>query len=212
MKTKQILTSLFTLLPSGRLGGGLLFTLHFSLFMLTALFALTSCSDDDTTPTVKPAEAVLGEWFTQEKTDGVLDGIPYDAYALMVTFQEDGHGLFMQYFLKDGKLVSALGSMTDYTVDSNGNISIVVSEVKVPLGENVRIADNKLMLDMPRYGLHGLTLVHPTDTQKQMIKEWDAIVEEWGGKGNDGSTTTTEVTDEGASEPARVKASTHDGR
>ena len=180
--------------------------------MLAALFALTSCSDDDTTPKVKPAEAILGEWFTQVKTDGVLDGIPYDAYALMVTFQEDGHGLFMQYFLKDGKLVSALGSMTDYTVDSNGNISIVVSEVKVPLGENVRIADNKLMLDMPRYGLHGLTLVHPTDTQKQMIKEWDAIVEEWGGKGNDGSTTITEVTDEGASEPARVKASTHDGR
>ena len=212
MKTKQILTSLFTLLPSGRLGGGLLFTLLFSLFMLTALFALTSCSDDDTTPKVKPAEAILGEWFTQVKTDGVLDGIPYDAYAVMVTFQEDGHGLFMQYFLKDGKLVSALGSMTDYTVDSNGNISIVVSEVKVPLGENVRLADNKLMLDMPRYGLHGLTLVHPTDTQKQMIKEWDAIVEEWGGKGNDGSTTTTEVTDEGASEPARVKASTHDGR
>ena len=38
-----------------------------------------------------------------------------------------------------------------------------------------------------------------------MIKEWDAIVEEWGGIGGDGSTTTTEVTDEGASEPARVR-------
>ena len=107
--------------------------------MLAALLALTSCSDDDnTSPT--PAKAVLGEWFTQVNTNGVLDGIPYDAYALLVTFQEDGHGLFTQYFLKDGKLVNALGSMTDYTVDSNGNISIVVSEVKVPLGENVRIA------------------------------------------------------------------------
>ena len=95
--------------------------------------------------------------------------------------------------------------MTDYTVDSNGNISIVVSEVKVPLGENVHIAGDKLILDMSRFNLRGLTLVHPTDTQKQMIKEWDAIVEEWGGIGGDGSTTATEVTDEGASEPARVR-------
>lgn len=179
-------------------------TKHILICMLAALLALTSCSDDDnTSPT--PAKAVLGEWFTQVNTNGVLDGIPYDAYALLVTFQEDGHGLFMQYFLKDGKLVNALGSMTDYTVDSNGNISIVVSEVKVPLGENVRIAGDKLILDMSRFNLRGLTLVHPTDTQKQMIKEWDAIVEEWGGIGGDGSTTATEVTDEGASEPARVR-------
>lgn len=179
-------------------------TKHILICMLAALLALTSCSDDDnTSPT--PAKAVLGEWFTQVNTNGVLDGIPYDAYALLVTFQEDGHGLFMQYFLKDGKLVNALGSMTGYTVDSNGNISIVVSEVKVPLGENVRIAGDKLILDMSRFNLRGLTLVHPTDTQKQMIKEWDAIVEEWGGIGGDGSTTATEVTDEGASEPARVR-------
>ena len=179
-------------------------TKHILICMLAALLALTSCSDDDnTSPT--PAKAVLGEWFTQVNTNGVLDGIPYDAYALLVTFQEDGHGLFTQYFLKDGKLVNALGSMTDYTVDSNGNISIVVSEVKVPLGENVRIAGDKLILDMSRFNLRGLTLVHPTDTQKQMIKEWDAIVEEWGGIGGDGSTTATEVTDEGASEPARVR-------
>lgn len=179
-------------------------TKHILICMLAALLALTSCSDDDnTSPT--PAKAVLGEWFTQVNTNGVLDGIPYDAYALLVTFQENGHGLFMQYFLKDGKLVNALGSMTDYTVDSNGNISIVVSEVKVPLGENVHIAGDKLILDMSRFNLRGLTLVHPTDTQKQMIKEWDAIVEEWGGIGGDGSTTATEVTDEGASEPARVR-------
>lgn len=179
-------------------------TKHILICMLAALLALTSCSDDDnTSPT--PAKAVLGEWFTQVNTNGVLDGIPYDAYALLVTFQEDGHGLFTQYFLKDGKLVNALGSMTDYTVDSNGNISIEVSEVKVPLGENVRIAGDKLILDMSRFNLRGLTLVHPTDTQKQMIKEWDAIVEEWGGIGGDGSTTATEVTDEGASEPARVR-------
>ena len=179
-------------------------TKHILICMLAALLALTSCSDDDnTSPT--PAKAVLGEWFTQVNTNGVLDGIPYDAYALLVTFQEDGHGLFTQYFFKDGKLVNALGSMTDYTVDSNGNISIVVSEVKVPLGENVRIAGDKLILDMSRFNLRGLTLVHPTDTQKQMIKEWDAIVEEWGGIGGDGSTTATEVTDEGASEPARVR-------
>lgn len=179
-------------------------TKHILICMLAALLALTSCSDDDnTSPT--PAKAVLGEWFTQVNTNGVLDGIPYDAYALLVTFQEDGHGLFTQYFFKDGKLVNALGSMTDYTVDSNGNISIVVSEVKVPLGENVHIAGDKLILDMSRFNLRGLTLVHPTDTQKQMIKEWDSIVEEWGGIGGDGSTTATEVTDEGASEPARVR-------
>lgn len=179
-------------------------TKHILICMLAALLALTSCSDDDnTSPT--PAKAVLGEWFTQVNTNGVLDGIPYDAYALLVTFQEDGHGLFTQYFFKDGKLVNALGSMTDYTVDRNGNISIVVSEVKVPLGENVHIAGDKLILDMSRFNLRGLTLVHPTDTQKQMIKEWDAIVEEWGGIGGDGSTTATEVTDEGASEPARVR-------
>ena len=179
-------------------------TKHILICMLAALLALTSCSDDDnTSPT--PAKAVLGEWFTQVNTNGVLDGIPYDAYALLVTFKEDGHGLFTQYFFKDGKLVNALGSMTDYTVDSNGNISIVVSEVKVPLGENVHIAGDKLILDMSRFNLRGLTLVHPTDTQKQMIKEWDAIVEEWGGIGGDGSTTATEVTDEGASEPARVR-------
>lgn len=179
-------------------------TKHLLICMLAALLALTSCSDDDNTSPI-PAKAVLGEWFTQVNTNGVLDGIPYDAYALLVTFQEDGHGLFMQYFLKDGKLVNALGSMTDYTVDSNGNISVVVSEVKVPLGENVHIAGDKLILDMSRFNLRGLTLVHPTDTQKQMIKEWDAIVEEWGGIGGDGSTTATEVTDEGASEPARVR-------
>ena len=179
-------------------------TKHILICMLAAILALTSCSDDDkTSPT--PAKAVLGEWFTQVNTNGVLDGIPYDAYALLVTFQEDGHGLFLQYFLKDGQLVNALGSMTDYTVDSNGNINIVVSEVKVPIGENVRIADDKLILDMPVHNLHGLTLVHPTETQKQMIKEWDAIIEEWGGKGDDGNTTSTEVTDEGASEPARVR-------
>ena len=190
-----------------------LFTFHFSLFILAALLALTSCSDDDNnTPAVKPAKAVLGEWFTQVKANGELDGVPYDEYALLVTFQEDGHGSFLQYFLKDGKLVSALGSFTDYTIDSNGKISIVINEVNVPLGENVRLTDNKLMLDMPNYDLRGLILVHPTDAQKQMIKEWDAIVEEWGGKGNDGSTTTTEVTDEGASEPARVPASTQVGQ
>lgn len=186
-------------------------TKHILICMLAALLALTSCSDDDnTSPT--PAKAVLGEWFTQVNTNGVLDGIPYDAYALLVTFQEDGHGSFLQYFLKDGKLVSALGSVTDYTVDSNGKISIVINEVNVPLGENVRLADDKLMLDMPNYDLRGLILLHPTDAQKQIIKEWDAIVEEWGGKGNDGSTTSTEVTDEGASEPARVPASTQVGR
>ena len=179
-----------------------LFTFHSSLFILAALLALSSCSDDDNTPAVKPAKAVLGEWFTQVKTDGVLDGVPYDEYALLVTFQEDGHGSFLQYFLKDGKLVSALGSFTDYTIDSNGKISIVINEVNVPLGENVRLADNKLMLDMPNYDLRGLILLHPTDAQKQMIKEWDAIVEEWGGKGSGDSDTTAEVTDEGASEPA----------
>ena len=190
-----------------------LFTFHSSLFILVALLALSSCSDDDnSTPAVKPAKAVLGEWFTQVKANGVLDGVPYDEYALLVTFQEDGHGSFLQYFLKDGKLVSALGSVTDYTIDNNGKISIVINEVNVPLGENVRLADNKLMLDMPNYDLRGLILLHPTDAQKQMIKEWDAIVEEWGGKGNDGSTTTTEVTDEGASEPARVPASTQVGQ
>ena len=181
--------------------------------MLAALLALSSCSDDDnSTPVVKPAKAVLGEWFTQVKANGELDGVPYDEYALMVTFQEDGHGSFLQYFLKDGKLVSALGSVTDYTIDNNGKISIVINEVNVPLGENVRLADKKLMLDMPNYDLHNLILVHPTDTQKQMIKEWDAIVEEWGGKGSGDSDTTAEVTDEGASEPARVPASTRYGR
>ena len=189
-----------------------LFTFHSSLFILAALLALSSCSDDDNTPAVKPAKAVLGEWFTQVKTDGVLDGVPYDEYALLVTFQEDGHGSFLQYFLKDGKLVSALGSFTDYTIDSNGKISIVINEVNVPLGENVRLADNKLMLDMPNYELRGLILLHPTDTQKQMIKEWDAIIEEWGGKGSGDSDTTAEVTDEGASEPARVPASTQVGQ
>jgi len=187
-------------------------TKYIIMGILSTLLALTSCSDDDNTPAVKPAKAVLGEWFTQVKANGVLDGVPYDEYALLVTFQEDGHGSFLQYFLKDGKLVSALGSVTDYTVDSNGKISIVINEVNVPLGENVRLADNKLMLDMLNYDLHDLILVHPTDAQKQMIKEWDAIVEEWGGKGNDGSTTTTEVTDEGASEPARVPASTQVGQ
>ena len=109
-------------------------------------------------------------------------------------------------------MVSALGSVTDYTIDNNGKISIVINEVNVPLGENVRLADKKLMLDMPNYDLHNLILVHPTDTQKQMIKEWDAIVEEWGGKGSGDSDTTAEVTDEGASEPARVPASTRYGR
>ena len=187
-------------------------TKHILMCMLAGFLALTSCSDDDTSPKAKPAEAVIGEWFTQVKTDGVLDGVPYDEYALLVTFKDDGHGSFIQYFLKDGKLVSALSSFTDYTIDSNGKISIVINEVNVPLGENVRLADNKLMLDMSRYDLHGLILLHPTDSQKQMIKEWDTIVEEWGGKGNDGSTTTTEVTDEGASEPARVPASTQVGQ
>ena len=188
-------------------------TKYIIMSVLSMLLLLSSCSDDDdSTPVVKPAKAVLGEWFTQVKANGVLDGVPYDEYALLVTFQEDGHGSFLQYFLKDGKLVSALGSVTDYTIDNNGKISIVINEVNVPLGENVRLTDNKLMLDMPNYDLRGLILLHPTDTQKQMIKEWDAIVEEWGGKGNDGSTTTTEVTDEGASEPARVPASTQVGQ
>ena len=180
--------------------------------VLSMLLLLTSCSDDDNTPVVKPAKAVLGEWFTQVKTNGELDGVPYDEYALLVTFQEDGHGSFLQYFLKDGKLVSALGSVTDYTIDNNGKISIVINEVNVPLGENVRLTDNKLMLDMPNYDLRGLILLHPTDAQKQIIKEWDAIVEEWGGKGSGDSDTTAEVTDEGVSEPARVPASTHVGR
>ena len=181
-------------------------TTHILIGMLTAILTLTSCSDDDnTSPKVKPAEAVLREWFTQVKTNGVLDEVPYDSYALMVKFQDDGHGLFLQYFLKDGQLVNALGSMTDYTVDSNGKISIVVSEVKVSLGENVRFADNKLFLDMPQHNLLGLILVRPTDAQKQLAKEWDAIIEEWGGKGGDGD-TGTEVTDEGASEPARARS------
>lgn len=177
------------------------------LFMLVAaLLALTSCTDEDSPePTMTPAEAVLGEWFTQVSASGVSDGAAYDAYAVLVTFRDDGHGLLMQYFLKDGQLVNALGSMTDYTVDHDGNVSIVTSEVEVPLGENVRIDINKLTLDMPDYDLHGLTLIHPTDAQQQLIKEWDLIIEEWGGSGNDGSEMASEVTTDGADEPGRAR-------
>ena len=71
-------------------------TKYIIMSMLAALLALSSCSDDDnSTPVVKPAKAVLGEWFTQVKANGVLDGVPYDEYALLVTFQEDGHGSFL---------------------------------------------------------------------------------------------------------------------
>jgi hypothetical protein len=176
-------------------------------FMFVAvLLALTSCTNEDNpAPEPTPAGAVLGEWFTQVNANGVLDEVSYDAYAILVMFQDDGHGLLTQYFLKDGQLVSALGSMTDYTVDSHGNISIVISEVGVPLGKNVRMVDGKLMLDMPDHDLHGLTLTRPTDVQQQVIKAWDLIVEEWGGKGGDGDTAITEVTTDGANGPGRAR-------
>ena len=174
--------------------------------ILAALLALTSCSDDDnSTSTMTIAEAVLGEWFTQVNANGTTDDIAYDSYAIFVTFNNDGHGIFKQYFLKNGKLVNVLASETDFTVDSKGNISIVINEVNVPLGENARYAGGRIMLDMPDHDLRGMTLVRPTDSQKQILKEWDAIVEEWGGKGSDGGTTTTGVTSEGASEPARAR-------
>jgi hypothetical protein len=73
--------------------------------MLAVLLALTSCTEDDnpTSPTIS-VEDVTGNWFTQVNTSGELDDIPYDTYGLYITLQEDGEGLFSQYFLEDGKL------------------------------------------------------------------------------------------------------------
>ena len=174
--------------------------------MLAALWALTSCSVNDlpASPTI-PVEDVAGNWFMEVNASGELDDIPYDTYALYITFQEDGEGLFSQYFLKDGKLVMALASMIEYAIDSKGNISIVIGQIDVPLGEKCHISNGLLIIDMADYDLYGLTLYHPTEDQQQVVDEWEKIIEGWGGSGDDGDIVATEVTNDGANDDALAR-------
>ena len=95
--------------------------------------------------------------------------------------------------------------MIEYTVDSNGNIRIVIGQIDWPLGENCHISNGQLMIDMANYELYGLTLNHSTADQQQLVDEWEKIIEGWGGSGDDGDVVVTEVTNDGANDDALAR-------
>lgn len=182
--------------------------------LLAVLMATASCSKDDNPtpepivdPVVTPAEAVVGDWFAQVEAGGSIDYVPYDAFAVYLKFQSDGHGLFMQYFLYQGIVVKSMGRETDYTIDADGNIIVNIKGTQVQLGQDMRLADGKLTFDIPSHNQYGLTLLKATEQQMQMVGEWGINIDqpdEDGGDDNDDD-TMTEVTGDGATGPARAR-------
>ena len=182
--------------------------------LLAVLMATASCSKDDNPtpepvvdPVVTPAEAVVGDWFAQVEAGGSIDYVPYDSFAVYLKFQSDGHGLFMQYFLYQGIVVNSMGRETDYTIDADGNITVNIKGTQVQLGQDMRLADDRLTFDIPSHNQYGLTLLKATEQQMQMVGEWGINIDqpdEGGGDDDDGD-TMTEVTGDGATGPARAR-------
>ena len=181
--------------------------------LLAVLMATASCSKDDNPtpepivdPVVTPAEAVVGDWFAQVEAGGSIDYVPYDAFAVYLKFQSDGHGLFMQYFLYQGIVVNSMGRETDYTIDADGNITVNIKGTQVQLGQDMRLADDRLTFDIPSHNQYGLTLLKATGQQMQLVNEWGITIEQWHeASGDDNGDTMTEVTGDGATGPARAR-------
>ena len=180
--------------------------------LLAVLMATASCSKDDNPtpepvvdPVVTPAEAVVGDWFAQVEAGGSIDYVPYDTFAVYLKFQSDGHGLFMQYFLYQGIVVNSMGRETDYTIDADGNITVNIKGTQVQLGQDMRLADDRLTFDIPSHNQYGLTLLKATGQQMQLVNEWGITIEQWHeASGDDNGDTMTEVTGDGATGPARA--------
>ena len=174
--------------------------------LLAVLMATASCVKEDN-PVVTPAQAVVGDWFAQVGTGGSIDGMPYDSFAVYLTFQNNGHGIFMQYFLYQGIVMKSMGRETDYTIDADGNISVNIKGTQVQLGQDMRLADGKLTFDIPSHFIYGLALLKATEQQLQLVSEWGINIDqpEEGG-GDDDNDTMTEVTGDGANKPARAPA------
>ena len=181
--------------------------------LLAVLMATASCSKDDNPtpepvvdPVVTPAEAVVGDWFAQVEAGGSIDYVPYDTFAVYLKFQSDGHGLFMQYFLYQGIVVNSMGRETDYTIDADGNITVNIKGTQVQLGQDMRLADDRLTFDIPSHNQYGLTLLKATGQQMQLVNEWGITIEQWHeASGDDNGDTMTEVTGDGATGPARAR-------
>ena len=181
--------------------------------LLAVLMATASCSKDDNPtpepivdPVVTPAEAVVGDWFAQVEAGGSIDYVPYDSFAVYLKFQSDGHGLFMQYFLYQGIVVNSMGRETDYTIDADGNITVNIKGTQVQLGQDMRLADDRLTFDIPSHNQYGLTLLKATEQQMQMVGEWGITIEQWHeASGDDNGDMMTEVTGDGATGPARAR-------
>ena len=180
--------------------------------LLAVLMATASCSKDDNPtpepvvdPVVTPAEAVVGDWFAQVEAGGSIDYVPYDSFAVYLKFQSDGHGLFMQYFLYQGIVVNSMGRETDYTIDADGNVIVNIKGTQVQLGQDMRLADDRLTFDIPSHNQYGLTLLKATGQQMQLVNEWGITIEQWHeASGDDNGDTMTEVTGDGATGPARA--------
>lgn len=200
--------------------------------MLAALFALTSCLKDEIIsereeeqkpipeptpeePELTPAEAILGDWYVEMVVSGERNDVRYDTFAVLLQFQQDGKGLWQQYFLEEGQLVYHVGSLMSYTITEDGAVTMVTDGTQVAIGENTRIADGNVLTDI--LGYH-LVLAHPTETQQQKVYgEWGVTIVTPDQSGedpddpndSDDPNKLTEVTDDGADEPARAPVQPH---
>ncbi len=198
--------------------------------LIIALVAMTSCTTDDNE--VIPAsqeqlEAVTGHWYAELAISGETanwrteeedDMTSYDHIGAMIYL--NGHVTDASYwgyiYIKDHELVNFDGIFMrdeeanfDFSMDSDGNITPTSYLPDAPEVSNMRYADGIITADVSYKG-HSMTITftRPTEEQEPMLKEyWELLAEAGivGGFADDGDSLDTEVTDENATEPSRVR-------
>lgn len=193
---------------------------HTLLYMMLGIIvmALTSCHDD---PAPFDKQLLEGDWVVEIPEKGTTEnyrseeGGTTEYEMLMVVLRFNplyDSGYWMHIFVQNGEMVNFNGfgrqeekiGNFDFTVDSDGHITISHFLEGTPHPQNIRYADGKIFAE-----INGQTIIftHPSEPQAALLSEvMDILMEEGeiGGAEDTGNKYGTDISDKNATTPARA--------
>lgn len=190
----------------------------FLLFGMVFSLAMTSCKETEKEVLVdNPAYSVLGQWYAELPMEGETPDMlskegelaPYDlVVVLLYLYEEECSSVVL--FLYGEELIrydygDYLGGFVDYTIDKDGNISIMddsrfegefrsAKYVEGTINANLTIPEGDLQLSFLR----------PTHSQIYFMGKWLEMIAGGFGYSDRDNEQNTDVTDNSASGPAQA--------
>ncbi len=207
------------------------------ILMLGLLAIVGCKDDDESTTrpaTQEQMEALTDNWYAELPMSGETanwrteeegDMTTYDHIGVIIYlngYNPSGDASFWGYlYLQDGDMVNFDGLLSDnherstfnFTMDSEGNITPSSSLTDAPQVTNMHYDSEKdiITADVIYKGQTiALIFRRPSEEQKTALNEfWDILIEagEVGGSSDRGDEQDTDIQEDGATEPSRVKRS-----